>query len=217
MSRPLPPEILDHVVDQLYDNSTTLKTCCLVSKSWIRRTRKHLFANVSFNGLICDVESWEDTFPSPTNSQAPAHHTRTLSIHHPHLIGASDTILTFCNVERLYVITNIFLDSGISLAPLRGFSPALRSFYLPFSSIPASENFDFICSFPLLEDLAFAGLSSELRHGQWNAPPPPPDLTQTQRLPQDCECVRRDPVHHPAIARPSEWYPLHEDHSTMVL
>ncbi|KAF9645264.1 hypothetical protein BDM02DRAFT_3073690, partial [Thelephora ganbajun] len=44
----LPPEILDYIVDLLHDEPETLKQCCLVSKSWVSRTRKHLFANVEF-------------------------------------------------------------------------------------------------------------------------------------------------------------------------
>jgi hypothetical protein len=38
----LPAEMLDHVVDHLYDTEDALRNCCLVSKSWIPRTRKHL-------------------------------------------------------------------------------------------------------------------------------------------------------------------------------
>ncbi|KAF9789198.1 hypothetical protein BJ322DRAFT_1000595, partial [Thelephora terrestris] len=45
----LPPEILDLVTDNLSDEPSTLKACCLVSKSWVPRTRKHLFASVKFN------------------------------------------------------------------------------------------------------------------------------------------------------------------------
>jgi len=49
MSNPgLPPEILDYIVDFLHDNQNALKRCCLVSKSWIPRTRKHLFADIRF-------------------------------------------------------------------------------------------------------------------------------------------------------------------------
>ncbi|KAF9642961.1 hypothetical protein BDM02DRAFT_3104213, partial [Thelephora ganbajun] len=44
----LPPEILDYIVDFLYNEPETLKQCCLVSKSWVPRTRKHLFADINF-------------------------------------------------------------------------------------------------------------------------------------------------------------------------
>ena len=44
MSTPsLPPEILDLIVGHLCDK-TALKTCCIVSKSWVPRNRAYLFA-----------------------------------------------------------------------------------------------------------------------------------------------------------------------------
>jgi len=187
MPRPLPPEIIDHVVNQLYDDSATLKTCCLVSKSWIRRTRKHLFANVSFDGLSSGVKYWVDAFPDLTNS--PAHHTRTLSIRHPPLFGSFDTILTFCNVERLEVIARSFLVEA-ALTPLRGLFPVLRSLYLSFDSLFDSEIFGFICSSPLLEDLAFAFRSNVQWVERWNVPPTSPRLSGSLDIGNASEGIR---------------------------
>lgn len=45
----LPPEILDLIIDNLHDEPTTLKTCSVVSKSWIQRARKHLFVDIEFH------------------------------------------------------------------------------------------------------------------------------------------------------------------------
>jgi len=56
MSRSLPPEILDLIVDHLHDEPTALKACCLVSKSWVPRTWNHLFALVEFCVLQLFVE-----------------------------------------------------------------------------------------------------------------------------------------------------------------
>jgi uncharacterized protein (DUF2384 family) len=44
----LPAETLDHIVDHLHDTEDALRNSCLVSKSWIPRTRKHLFADTEF-------------------------------------------------------------------------------------------------------------------------------------------------------------------------
>ena len=73
----LPTETLDHVVDLLHDTKYALRNCCLVSKSWIPRTRKHLFANVSFS-TEKELESWKVAFPDPSTS--PTHYTKTLFI-----------------------------------------------------------------------------------------------------------------------------------------
>jgi len=100
----LPPEILDLVIDHLHDEPTTLKACCVVSKSWVPRTRKHLFARVDFRAVELSVERWKKNFPDPSNS--PAHHTRTLCIRDLPTLTAEDTevggwIRSFHNVVQL--------------------------------------------------------------------------------------------------------------------
>ena len=78
MSGPrLPPEIFDYIIDLLYDQPETLKWCCLVSKSWVPRTRKHLFREIVFEYPCDHLEIWKSTFPDPANM--PAHHTRCLT------------------------------------------------------------------------------------------------------------------------------------------
>lgn len=45
----LPAELLDQIVNHLHDKPILLKKCGLVSKSWIPRTRKYLFANIALH------------------------------------------------------------------------------------------------------------------------------------------------------------------------
>ncbi|KAF5392635.1 hypothetical protein D9757_002164 [Collybiopsis confluens] len=75
----LPPEIFDLFIDQLSDSPYDLKACALVSKSWLRRARSHLFRHVtlalmSFRGftgsMLLDVMddyrlSFQDFFRTP--------------------------------------------------------------------------------------------------------------------------------------------------------
>jgi len=177
MSCPLPPEILDHIVDQMRDDPTTLRTCCLASKSWIHRTRKLLFADISLN-TSTRVELWKNVFPDPTNS--PAHHARSLSIHLA--IAVVDTITTFCGVESLDVATRGWGYELASLARLRGLFPVLRSLYLSFISPQDSEIFGFVCSFPLLEDLTLVSKGRLHTVSEWNPPPTSPRLTGSLKL-----------------------------------
>jgi hypothetical protein len=85
MSSFLPPEIFYLIVDHLYDEQTTLRVCCLLSKSWIWRTRRHIFAHVEFEesgfsiGPGSSIASWKKAFPDPSNS--PAYHTHGLKIY----------------------------------------------------------------------------------------------------------------------------------------
>jgi hypothetical protein len=91
----------DLIVDHLHDEPPTLKTCCLVSKSWIHRTRRHFFATVKFNAVKSHIGLWKETFPDP--SRSPAHHTRTLAFYGPSALTLSDGdaggwICTFHNI-----------------------------------------------------------------------------------------------------------------------
>ena len=51
------------------------RNCCLVSESWVPRTRKHLFASIRFL-TVKNLQSWKKAFPDPSTS--PAHYTKTL-------------------------------------------------------------------------------------------------------------------------------------------
>ena len=79
--------MLDYVVDLLRDTKHALKECSLVSKSWIPRTRKHLFATIDFQ-TEAELESWKTTFPDPPTS--PACYTETLIVGCSHVVTAAD-------------------------------------------------------------------------------------------------------------------------------
>jgi hypothetical protein len=101
----LPPEISDCVVDLLHDEREGLKKCCLVSKLWVARARKHLFNRVAFRSLD-DLNTWKQTFPDPGNS--PAYYTHSLVINYRRAISAAVVeeagwIRAFSNVVRLEV------------------------------------------------------------------------------------------------------------------
>jgi len=177
MSRPLPPEILDLIADQLHDESTTLKACCLVSRSWIPRTRRHLFAHVEFDDLGHTFESWMETFINPSNS--PAHHTRSLSICNiPTATPAGTEVVDWIHTFRNAVHLNFDRDFGtgrdVSLALFIGFSPALKSLCM---SCAGPEVFDLVCSFPLLEDLALVDFCPGDGTAPQSAPSTSPKLT----------------------------------------
>ena len=117
MSNPdLPEELLDHIVDLLHDDSDALQSCCLVAKSWIPRTRKHLFSNVEFLSLN-RLEAWEDTFPNPSTS--PACYTETLFIRDrweddPVDVEEAGWIPAFSQVKHLGVRIEDFVISPVS-------------------------------------------------------------------------------------------------------
>jgi hypothetical protein len=179
MSCPLPPEILDSIIGHLRDEPIALKACCVVSKSWIHRTRTHLFARVEFYDLKSHVELWKKTFQDPSHS--PAHHTRHLSVYGLSHVTTVDAevggwIRTFYNLVHLH-LEGFRLGEHVSLIPFHGLSPTLRSLHLIYTSPEVS---DLICSFPLLEDLTLIHPSrgSDTR----NTLPTSPKLTGSLNL-----------------------------------
>ena len=142
--RHLPPEILDHIVNLLHDDTETLNRCCLVSKTWIQRARRLLFAQITFKGNR--LKLWKKTFPDPKTS--PAYHTRTLTIDVDVIdVEKGDWIQGFSRVERLSA-SNIFT----SFALFCKLSPSLKSLHLSLSFLHPHV-FDLIRSLPHLEDL----------------------------------------------------------------
>jgi len=183
MSCPLPQEILDLIVDHLHDDPTSLGSCCLVSKSWIHRTRKHLFTNVDLRAHD-RFERWKETFPDPANS--PAHHARTLELTIDDLNSTTAAdgcfISTFCGVVYLHVGARGPYRHEIPLVPSYGISPVIRSLCVNSTSFKLSEIFDLICSLPLLEDLSLISFIHDHGDEGWNAPSTSPKLTGSLKL-----------------------------------
>ncbi|KAF9644817.1 hypothetical protein BDM02DRAFT_843190 [Thelephora ganbajun] len=155
MSGPyLPAEICDYIVDLLYNKPDTLKRCCLISRSWVPRTRKHLFADIKF--LHCDdLERWKRSFPDP--SRSPVHHTHTLTVCCSEVVTVADAqeggwIRAFSNVTQLKISSDVG-ESEASLVPFHNFSPALKYLHVASTIFPCTRIFDLACSFRLLEDL----------------------------------------------------------------
>jgi hypothetical protein len=158
MSNPsLPPEILDYIIDLLYYQPETLKRCCLVSKSWISRTRKHLFVDIRFR-TEKRLKLWKKMFPDPSTS--PAHYAETLFIQCSQVVVAADAepggwITGFSSVVSLRVESRVsFANGSFSLVPFHGLSPAVKSLRIIIPALPPPRIINLVLSFPLLEDLA---------------------------------------------------------------
>jgi len=150
----LPAETLDNIVDLLHDETYALRNCCLVSKSWIPRTRKYLFADIRFaDGRM--LQSWKESFPDPSTS--PARYTKILVVGCVHAVTAADRepggwITGFSRVVRFGINSLDMLGHWLTVtfAPFHGFSPAIKSIRVVFIFCPTSKFLDLIFSFPLL-------------------------------------------------------------------
>ena len=180
----LPQETLDSIVDLLYEETEALKQCCLVSKSWVLRARKNLFAIVAFYTEE-DIEAWKKTFPDPSDS--PARYTRILVVDCAEVVTAADAaeggwIPTFSR------IVDFRMDSYTGLAPFHKLPLTLKSLSLTLISLQISKVFNLICSLPFLEGLTLFGEEAHLDNdssdcpGQIVVPSTPPALTGTLEL-----------------------------------
>ena len=186
-----PPELLDHIVNLLQDANYTLRNCSLVSKSWVPRARKHLFADIRFR-IKEDPASWKETFPDPSTS--PSRYAKTLNVSYPDAVTAADAevggwIRGFSRVAHLG-IDDQGLSSwqlALSLVPFHGLSPTIKSLRVAFNTVSSSRMFGLVLSFPLLEDLTavayfetvgddFNGVSTSVQ------PSRPPTFTGTLGL-----------------------------------
>lgn len=172
MSSPhLPQEIRDIIIDLLHDKTETLKQCCLVSKSWVSRPRKHLFAHIEIVGEW-DLCKWNRLFPDPTNS--PACYAHTLSVDGSFgEAGERSWIHAFSHLERLIVECGYLgLDVGYSLVPFRIVAPSLKSLHVnSIVGTPHSHVFGLISSLPHLEDLTLRGNDMTISNQGSNGPP----------------------------------------------
>jgi len=228
MSNPcLPPEPLDHIADLLHDARPELRNCCLVSKSWIPRTRKHLFASIEFC-YDTDLGSWKKAFPNPKTS--PGRYTTTLGIGCSNVITAADaeaggwtrgfSRLVYLEVGGTPLCPN---ESKISFVPLHGLSPVVKSLRMNFTKPPPPSVLDLALSFPLLEDLAVSTLFGAPNDGNL------PTIVQPSNAPPftgSLELSRGDvkPIARPLLSLPGGIHfrkltlrQLHEDILSLIL
>ena len=158
MSDPhLPAEMLDHIVDYLQDTEDALRSCCLVSKSWIPRTRKYLFGDIVFYTAE-RLASWKEMFPDPSTS--PACYAKFLAVGCFEALTDADAdaggwITGFSRLEYLGLEgQRLFAGGSSTLSLFRGFSP-IAYLHMVFNEIhiPPPRVFSLILSFPLLEGL----------------------------------------------------------------
>ncbi|KAF9786121.1 hypothetical protein BJ322DRAFT_769114 [Thelephora terrestris] len=128
-TRPRNQEITDYIIDLLHDEPETHRQCCLVSRIWVPRTRKHLFGTIRFKSSA-DLDARKKAFQNSLSS--PTYHTRCLVVNCTRvaatILGEPGRVQSFSNVVRLEL-------SSYFTTPLY------------------SEVFGFISSLPLLEDL----------------------------------------------------------------
>ena len=183
MPSPLPPEILDLVVDDLRDELTALRACCLASKLWVSRTRRYVFVRIEFqrhrkpHPPIVD-EDLSGPFQPSRSLHAQSHHPRS---HCYCYCDYGPLDCAFCNIGHLGLGAVLWNATRCSLLSLHALSPALRSLSTVHFSIPPTEILNLTCSFPFLEDLKLV-VDFDGRPNGWSLPSTSPELTGILQL-----------------------------------
>jgi hypothetical protein len=156
---PLPPEIVDNIIDEVGD-LRTLKVCSRVAKSWVARSRTHLFRQV----VLFSHRHWQETMS--VGDTSPARYTRSLTLAQGNITRGRwintvnlhqflPHLKDFQNVERL--ILDGWVPSRFSEGELKEhfshFGERLRSLGLSGEEM-TSDSFLFLLGLlPNLEDL----------------------------------------------------------------
>ena len=154
----IPQDIIDEILDHLAADPvelTSLRSCSLVSKSWILPCQQRLFYAVTFTSE--DMERWLNTFPVPEES--PALHVRDLSV----WIGGSSRVtedffghtVLFTNVKKM----TIFGQGG--MPPIRPtfwkLPRSITTFTFRASGVTLVKIRDIMAQLPNLDDLSLFG------------------------------------------------------------
>ena len=154
----LPQELVEDVVDCLSNDRPMLETCSLVAKTWLPRSRHHLFNKVSLNNG--NVRKWCSAIrPGP---DGPSHLVRTLTLQQTQghrWLGALDEISDhFSSFRRVEDLSITWLDlsdfePGSLARHFVHYGSSLRSLRLSYLSADFSALTTFLHLFPSLEDL----------------------------------------------------------------
>lgn len=154
----LPLEIVEEIIDVLAGNVPSLRTCSLVSTSWIHRSRRHLFASIKLHSLL-DIQSWFKTGLGPSSN-----HVRSLDLTQDEesrwitpdsLAGIYNDFTAFHNVGSLALTDlDLTLFDEHSLTRFFGhFSENLTSLSVKGMTVHPDALLFFVCMFPKLDDL----------------------------------------------------------------
>ena len=162
----LPQELVDTVIDELKNDIGSLRACSLISKPWVYRSRKYLFATVNLPTFL--LRRWQDTIPTnPVELPDPHYHVQSLSLY-PSTGSAAfcipetfvNHLSSFTQVSRLTITnslweewTNAFSDRALVSRYFGGFGRTLRRLELTRVYLNMAVLEGLLDIFPWLEEI----------------------------------------------------------------
>ena len=160
----LPPEIIEYILDTLFEDTKSLLSCSVVSTNWVHRCRHHLFARLKLYSLS-DVHLWFGVGLGPSS-----HHVRSLYLSQDEfkwitpesLAGIPNNFTSFHNVESLSLTgLDLTLFDEHSLTRFFGhFSDHLTSLSIEGLTVHPDALHFLLCMFPKLDHLKLDHLTT---------------------------------------------------------
>lgn len=171
----LPPELYDESIDHLWDDPAALKACSLTCRAWVPSSRLHLFRTIRLQNAA-HADSFQALL---ANAPVVARCVRRLTISADYKgvdqLGRAveddawvSSVVSF--VPKLQRVTTLGLSrlrwhalEPETQAALMELFKTVRTLFLFEVRFKASKDvLDFLCAFPVLDELYFHGVSWEV-------------------------------------------------------
>lgn len=163
MSSNIPPELVDQIIDHLYDDPKSLNACALAARTWLPSTRYHRFRSIRFHSpnKINSFHQFSRVAPDvlPYYQEAVICDNSgyvTSSI----LEAAANACLTLPNLERIIFNNRTRVSTPSVLTILSPIANKITTLNLSGTLFASSSDFwPLICSFPNLNTVHACGVN----------------------------------------------------------
>lgn len=155
----IPQEIVDEILDHLVvdSDSRPIRSCSLVSKSWVQRCRRYLFHTILFTST--HTTRWLNAFPVPEES--PAHHVRDLRFFSGGDFNIPEEFFEhipwFTSVEKVSLSGYGGWETFCRILSLGRFSQSVTSLVISAGGINVLQIRNILAQLPSLEGLSLSG------------------------------------------------------------
>ena len=151
----IPQEIIDEILDCLTADLRSLRSCALVSKSWLPSCRRHLFHTIFFTS---ETAKWFGALREPEES--PARHVRDLRFSIRGYEGAPEKFFEyipwFTNVEKVTLLGHGSFQP-LWIPWLWKLPRSVTSLTINTGVVTVAQIRDIIVQLPNLNDLSLSG------------------------------------------------------------
>ena len=151
----IPQEIIGEILDYLAADLRSLRSCALVSKSWLPSCRRHLFHAIFFTS---ETAKWFETLQEPEES--PARHVRDLRFSIRGYDGAPEKFFEyipwFTNVEKVTLLGHGSFQP-LWIPWLWKLPQSVTSLTINAGVVAVAQIRDIIVQLPNLDDLSLSG------------------------------------------------------------